>query len=412
MVVQDRIRRPQFDGALEVLHRLGVVAETEVRPAEAVDDVAIVGFELNRLLDELQALLEAHVPVDPGVAEVVQDQRLVGVEFVGEQQIAFGARPVLDALVGRPARIPIRPVVRLRFARHVDDIVVVLDRLFIALAAAQHARHRLERAQVVGVVADQVLEDGEPLVRSLLTVEVVGTTDLDEELERGARRNPVVDRIGALELLVRLIDVGEGREGEVEIRLKEQRHLEVDRAELQAALGRQGLAEAVVDFRKPGGRVGDEQRQAPALTHLVGHGGNRGMQGTAGRLAILLEDRLGECEFSRRGGVMQVRDRDAGHARVGLEDASEVLAGQRGLPGQVGNQRAMVAEIVLRPLRTLRVLEVRQRKLGAATALGHPGARQCTRQLTDGARRRLVEVAIGGAELTRLEGRDTQPRPG
>src|SRR4051812_30783725 len=42
MVVDHRIFRLQFDGALELADRVGIAAKLEIRPTQAVDDVAVV----------------------------------------------------------------------------------------------------------------------------------------------------------------------------------------------------------------------------------------------------------------------------------------------------------------------------------------------------------------------------------
>src|SRR5688572_21293891 len=47
VIVEDRILRLQLHRALEILHRLAVVAEPVVRPPKAVDDIAVVRLELH-----------------------------------------------------------------------------------------------------------------------------------------------------------------------------------------------------------------------------------------------------------------------------------------------------------------------------------------------------------------------------
>ena len=79
MIVDGRILGLELDGALEVLHRLLVIADPVIGPAERVDDVAVVGALLDRALDHAHALVEVDALVDPGIAEIVQHVRLVGI---------------------------------------------------------------------------------------------------------------------------------------------------------------------------------------------------------------------------------------------------------------------------------------------------------------------------------------------
>ncbi len=82
MIVDRRILRQQLDRAFEELGRVREIAEAIERPAEAVDDIAVVGAQLDRALIILQRLGQVLALVDPGIAEIVQHHRLVGVERV------------------------------------------------------------------------------------------------------------------------------------------------------------------------------------------------------------------------------------------------------------------------------------------------------------------------------------------
>src|SRR5207248_1826188 len=54
MVVDRRILRHQLDRFFELFDRPGIIAHPVMRPAQAVDDVAVIGAQLDRLFDHLQ----------------------------------------------------------------------------------------------------------------------------------------------------------------------------------------------------------------------------------------------------------------------------------------------------------------------------------------------------------------------
>ena len=51
MIVDGRVGRHQFDRPFEILNGAGVVAHAIMCPTEAVHDVAVLGAQLDRLLD-------------------------------------------------------------------------------------------------------------------------------------------------------------------------------------------------------------------------------------------------------------------------------------------------------------------------------------------------------------------------
>ena len=77
MVVEHRIVRLQRHRALELAHRVVELAEPVIGPAQRIDDVAVARPEIDRLADQVHGLVEVHVHVDPGIAEIVHDLRLV-----------------------------------------------------------------------------------------------------------------------------------------------------------------------------------------------------------------------------------------------------------------------------------------------------------------------------------------------
>src|SRR6267378_5979012 len=139
MVVDRRVLRHQLDGLFEVLNRTGVIAHPVMRPAQAVDDVAVLWAQLDRLLDHLDALVEVFAAVDPGIAEIVQHQRLLGLQLERMLQILLGALPLPGALQRHSAVVKQGPALR-QAGRGgaVDRLVVGGDRLGIALLVAQN----------------------------------------------------------------------------------------------------------------------------------------------------------------------------------------------------------------------------------------------------------------------------------
>ena len=74
-----------------------------MRPAQAVDDVAVGGAKIDRLLDHLEALIELLALIDPRIAEIIEDQRLVGFQLERVFEIGLGVAPFAGALVGDAA---------------------------------------------------------------------------------------------------------------------------------------------------------------------------------------------------------------------------------------------------------------------------------------------------------------------
>jgi hypothetical protein len=120
MVVEDRVVGHQPDRALEFAHRVLVALQPVIGPAERIHDVAVGGPEFDRALDEVEPLLEVHVHVDPGIAEIVQHLRVVGIELQRLLEVRLGALPFLQPLMGDAALVEDVPVLGLRFvdARH------------------------------------------------------------------------------------------------------------------------------------------------------------------------------------------------------------------------------------------------------------------------------------------------------
>src|SRR5437899_616863 len=164
MVVDRRILGHELDRLFEILNRARVIAEPVMRPAQAVDDVAVLGPQLDGLLDHFEATLQILAAVDPGVAEIIEHQRLLRLELERMQEVGLGRLPLARALERDTPAVEQRPA--LRHARRLkapDRLVIGTDRFDKALLAAQKiaelhlrtgpcrrlGRHRLELADGV-----------------------------------------------------------------------------------------------------------------------------------------------------------------------------------------------------------------------------------------------------------------------
>ena len=68
MVVDGGVFGYQLGGLFEMLGRRGVLPQPVARPAEAVEDVAILRAQLDRFLDHLEAAIEVLAAIHPGIA--------------------------------------------------------------------------------------------------------------------------------------------------------------------------------------------------------------------------------------------------------------------------------------------------------------------------------------------------------
>src|SRR2546425_4736615 len=81
VLVDHRVRFLRLvDGALELLQGLGVATLLVVRPAEAVDEIAVVRLDRERLADELDRLVEVLPALGVHVADVVVRLGVLGIE--------------------------------------------------------------------------------------------------------------------------------------------------------------------------------------------------------------------------------------------------------------------------------------------------------------------------------------------
>ena len=154
MIVDDGIGGLELDRLFEFLRRLRVMAELEVRPAEAVDDVAVGRPEVDRAPQHLERLVEIDALVDPGIAEIIEHQRLIGKEFQRLLEIRLGLRPLLGALEADAAEIEQRPIAAVGRADELDRLVVGVRRVLELLGRALQAAERAPGVGVLGMGGD------------------------------------------------------------------------------------------------------------------------------------------------------------------------------------------------------------------------------------------------------------------
>src|SRR6476619_4680035 len=105
MIVDNRVRRLQFDCAFELFDRLIVLSELVTPPAETVDDITVGRPQFDGAAEHLERLVEIDTLIDPGIAEIIQNQRLIRKKLKRLLEIAFRFRPLLLPLVGNAAII-------------------------------------------------------------------------------------------------------------------------------------------------------------------------------------------------------------------------------------------------------------------------------------------------------------------
>ena len=137
MVVDRRILRPELDRLLHVTQRLLEIAQPEVHPSQAVDDVAVARAKLDRALDHRQRLVEVEPLVCPGVSQIVEHARLLGLELQCLQQIGLGPCPATGTLEHDRTREEQRPVLLLRI-RHACDGAIVGRESAIVFRSEEH----------------------------------------------------------------------------------------------------------------------------------------------------------------------------------------------------------------------------------------------------------------------------------
>ncbi len=190
-----------------------------MRPAEAVDDVAVLGPQLDRLLDHLEAAFEILAAVDPRIAEIIEHHRLVGLQLERVQEIALGALPLARAFERDAAVVKQRPALgQAGCGGAADRLVISRHRFGKPLLAAQDVAELDLGPDQPGAFGGHRLELGDRFVAALERVEI----------DRAAQpRRPGIGRAGRnlgqygeafLGLVLGAQNVGEQQLGERELR--------------------------------------------------------------------------------------------------------------------------------------------------------------------------------------------------
>ena len=178
--------------------------------------------------------------------------------------------------------------------------------------------------------------------------------------------------------------------------------MQEDDAHVEPALAGERVADAVEHLGEAVGGRDDEQRRNLAgidvgekrLRQRMGRGlGDVRLERLAGELAVVLVDRMA------RIGVGHPERR-----RVLLEGLGEGLACDVMPAGDVGDQRAMIALIELRPIGVAQAVERREGVVGLAGGLLHPGAGERRGQIGDRTLAGGGEMLVGFLVVAALEG--------
>ena len=110
MIVDHGIGRFQLDGLFQLPHSFRILAEAVIGPAQTVDNIAVGRAQLDRAAQHLEGLGQVQALVDPGIAKIIEHQRLVGKQLQRLAEISLRLRPALRAFEGNAAEIIGRPV--------------------------------------------------------------------------------------------------------------------------------------------------------------------------------------------------------------------------------------------------------------------------------------------------------------
>ena len=196
-------------------------------PAKAVDDRARARIGGDGLLDHGHGLGQVLAPVDPGVAQVVQQFRLVRPHRQRPGQVGLGLLPAAGALIGAAAGVVDLPVRRLAVG---DQAVPDLDGLGIGLVRGQKVGERQAPVEVAGGRGDP----GQFQRLRLVTGALVAPGQLRlrrRELVRSGFR-PQVGRAGPLHVALLLQDIAQHDPPIVALGVQPQRQAQVGQADL------------------------------------------------------------------------------------------------------------------------------------------------------------------------------------
>ncbi len=335
--------------------------------------------------------------------------RLVGIELQRLLEVSLGLRPLLRTLEADAAEVVDHPVRLLGLVDRVDALAVDIRAFGELLAPAQDVAERHDCLDIARIGSDQLLEIGLRLVGLVQAVEVERHLDLGIARERRVQRHALIDLVGELRLLHRLVEVAKREQRERMLRHQIERELQIDQPEILAAAAAERGAEPIEHLGRPGLRGIDHDRQLLASVDVVDCLDDQRMA----------RQRLLECrEHLQRVSVVALAGEEAAIAlhhpqRGGVElvGALEALAGFLLLPGQVEDHgRVQILEDGI-PVGAGELVDLVGRGLRLAGARLRPCREQRRRKVGDRAADRLRELAPRGRILLLLDRAHAQHQP-
>ena len=291
----------------------------------------------------------------------------------------------------------------LRLFNEVDRPVVVRDRFLVALARAHDVADRFQRLEVGRIASSDGVEDRLGFVDPIERVQVERAPDVDAGLQRAAGRDAIVGLVGLLKFLQAFVGVGQGRQCERMLRLKEQRELQIDDAEVDAAFTSQRLAKPVVDLSEAIVHAAHQQPDAFTVGDAFAQIARERVPLTLLASEVLIQDGLGRLDIAGIGQRMRIGERCPQCATILAENALERLARVSGAAGIVRNQAAMIGQIELRPVGLLRRVDHLHRAGMIAARFRDPCPCDGARQFADRPFGGRDQMLVGGDEVAALE---------
>jgi hypothetical protein len=387
---------------------IGIAAEAIIGPAEAVDDVTVVGRGLHRLLDHAQRALQVHAFVDPGIAEVVEDLRLVGVEVEGLEEILLGQRELVRPLVGDATDVIEAPVGRGSAAGDTERLGIGIGSGLVLLVGAQQIAQHRDGVDVGGVGGDDVVEAADGLGAVAHGVEIVGDAHHRHRLHGRGCGNGVIDGIGHLVLAGLIVELAEDELDGVVARVEVGAEAEQHHRHVGGAVAGKGDAHRMEHLgRARLGTVGIKAGPLPGDQRLLDLGDDGMGQALGLELRDGVEPLLGLAGVAHDAGIGLD---DVGRVGIGVVRVGDVLDGDGLAAGHVGHDGAMEDEEVLEAA----IGELVERAEGVVDLVlagQGPGLEDRAGDALEGLRVDLVEVAHGGIVAALPEGLGAEHEP-
>ena len=336
MAVDRRILGIELDRTLQRPHRIRDLALAQHHPAQAVDDRAVVRAVLHRLVDHRARLRQVLAHVGPGVAEIVQHERLIRGERQRVLEVGLGLVPLVRALVADAAIVEHQPVARPGRLDPADGAIVGGDRFGEALLAAQHVAlaHRRERA--VGIVVRDPLQLVHRVVGMAQLLGQVDALQPDHADQRVVVRHRGEHLQRVLEVVLAFQHVGRQQPRGGEIGPQVEREAQQQHGEVAGVLRAQRRRQRQIG-------LGDPVRRTRHRRSHAGGGQRRQGDRHLGRIGRQLAQdalRLAGMAVPRLRARQDLRQAQVHAAELGLRLVIE-LRGVRRAAGLIGDQRGV-----------------------------------------------------------------------